>query len=177
MSEQSEKKADAILYAEKKMTENAPENWDRQNVSYVSQFYGYMVDFLMQVTPSPVSGSLEDAAEEYLNEKPGWAGDQNHFHTTRSIYLGDMKAAFLAGASHSFNKNVKLDKMIDNSEGILSELKAINAQPSFNKESFLKALREIVKLSNYDPNHDNMLYNIQEVNKLAKELLNQKEEK
>lgn len=63
------------------------------------------------------SGSLEEAAEEYLNEKPDWATDQNHFHTTRSIYLGDMKAAFLAGAKQYSTLTAPADEI----EGSISE--------------------------------------------------------
>lgn len=68
----------------------------------------------------------------------------------------------------------KLNELSPSVEKEIDEYEMIIAsRPSLDIDKVVDGLKEILKLSKYDPNHDNMLYNMQEINKLAKELLNQ----
>lgn len=51
--------------------------------------------------------------------------------------------------------------------------KALQQSPTRPSIDIVSVLKKIAKLSTYDTNHDNMLYNMRDINKLVKELLNQ----
>lgn len=149
-------------------------------------FNNAIVRWLEPYTPSPVSGSLEDAAKKYADSQ-GVAEGDDYIQLTSSGLRDGLKAAYIAGSSLLYKGELPEDAAIKycneimkkwgnqspvsekNFDSEIFDAFLAGASHSFNKESFLTALRD----SNPYPEPDSNDKAWNECFKKVVELLNQ----
>lgn len=194
---EAEIEKEAALYATGMMGigEYNEKNWayaDKQTWHLIKRTYMRAAN--KHPRTSPVSGSLEDAAEKYSNKIVPHKEIILERTRCENVWL-DVHEAFLAGAAYGkVGEEKRLDKMwMEIEDKLIEAWRGAGIANSASKSNeivmglknkygpfdlqrssqIVDELKKIAKLSTYDPNHDNMLYNMKDIHALAKELLNQ----